>query len=107
MKLIIAIISNKDTNNVTEAITQNGYSVTKISSAGQFLTDGHTTIMVGCDDDKVEKLFEILKKNLTKRIVKTPGVTSTLSGSFLNQAVDVEEYGGVAFTLDVEDFQKF
>ena len=44
---------------------------------------------------------------ITKRVVKTPGVTSTVSGSLLNQAVDVEEYGAVAFTINVEDFNKF
>ena len=54
-----------------------------------------------------EKISYKSKANITKRVVKTPGVTSTVSGSLLNQAVDVEEYGAVAFTINVEDFNKF
>ena len=34
-------------------------------------------------------------------------VASTLNGTLLKQPVDVEEYGGVAFVIDVEDFVKF
>jgi uncharacterized protein YaaQ len=107
MKLVIAIVSNKDTDSVLSAVSLEGYFATKISTKGQFLVDGHTTILIGCQDNEVEKLFDILKNNSTKRVVTSQGVTSTASGSLLNQSVDVEEYGVVAFTIDVEDFQKF
>lgn len=107
MKLVMTIVSNSDTEKVLAAVAQNGYFATKVSTTGQFLVDGHTAIIIGCADEKVEKLYEILKNNVTKRVVKTPGVTSTITGSLLNQAVDVEEYGAVAFTINVDDFQKF
>lgn len=107
MKLVITIISNKDAERVLDAIAQNGYFATKISTTGQFLVDGHTAILICCEEEKVDKLFEILKENVSKRVVKTKGVTSTLTGSLLKQAVDVEEYGAVAFVSDVERFEKF
>ena len=107
MKLVMTIVSNSDAEKVTAAMSQNGYSATKISTTGQFLVDGHTAILIGCEDDRVEKLYDILKSNVKKRVVKTPGVKSTITGSLLNQEIDVEEYGAVAFTLDVENFQKF
>lgn len=107
MKLVITIISNSDVERVSDNLAQNGYFSTKISTTGQFLIDGHTALLIGCDDEKVEALYEILKSSVTKRTVRTPGVTSTLAGSLLKQAVDVEEYGAVAFTLDVDSFQKF
>lgn len=106
MKLVIAIISNSDAEKVMSAITQNGYSSTKISTRGQFLVDGHTTLLVGCDDEKVKPLLEIMKKSATKRTVESTGVTSTISGSLLKQAVDVEKYGIVAFVINVEEFYK-
>ena len=107
MKLVMTIISNSDAEKVLDAVAREGYQATKISTTGQFLTDGHTAILIGCDDEKVEKLYGILKDNVKKRVVKTPGVKSTVTGSLLNQEIDVEEYGAVAFTLDVESFQKF
>ncbi len=88
-------------------IGENGYSATKISTTGQFLVDGHTAILIVCDENRVEKLFEVIKESVSKRFVKTPGVTSTIHGSLLNQSVDVEEGGGIAFVVNVEDFKKF
>ncbi|MBQ8077674.1 MAG: cyclic-di-AMP receptor [Eubacterium sp.] len=107
MKLVMTIISNSDVDKVLAVAAREGYSATKIATTGQFLVDCHTAVIVGCDDDKVEKFYSILKDNVKKRTVKTCGVKSTLSGSFLKQEIDVEEHGAVAFTLDVEDFHKF
>ncbi|MBR0411990.1 MAG: cyclic-di-AMP receptor [Eubacterium sp.] len=107
MKLVITIISNSDVDKVLAATARDGYSATKIATTGQFLVDGHTAVFFGCEEDKVEKLYSILKENVKKRTVKKTGVKSTLAGSLLNQEIDVEENGAVAFTLDVEDFRKF
>lgn len=106
MKLAIIIISNSDSEKVLNAVAVNGYSVTNISTAGQFLADGHTTLFIGCEDNKIERLYEIIRKTVTKREIKTTNVTSTVTGSLLNQAVDVEKNGAVVFTLDVSDFRK-
>lgn len=103
----MTVISNSDVEKVLGAISEKGYFATKISTVGQFLVDGHTGVLVGCDDEKVPALYEILKENVTKRTVQTPGVKNTLSGSLLNQAVDVEVGGAVAFTINVDDFHKF
>lgn len=107
MKLVITIISNSDTGKVLEAVAQHSFFVTKISTTGQFLVDGHTAILIGCEDDRVEELYDVIKQNVTKRVVKSAGVTSTITGSLLNQAVDVEEFGGVMFTINVEEYKKF
>ena len=106
MKLVIAIISNSDSEKVISAIAQAGYSSTKISTRGQFLVDGHTTLLVGCDDEKVNALLEIMKNSATKRVVESTGVTSTIDGSLLKKAVDVEKYGIVATIINVEEFIK-
>ena len=39
-------------------------------------------------------------------LVRHVGVDSTLQGSLLKKPVDVEEYGAVAFVLDVDQFRK-
>ena len=58
------------------------------------------------EDHKVEQLFDVLKKHVTKRVVRQAGVASTLEGSLLRQPVDVEEYGAVAFVINVDEFRK-
>ncbi|MDE6766581.1 MAG: cyclic-di-AMP receptor, partial [Eubacterium sp.] len=76
------------------------------STAGQFLEGGHTTILFGVDDEKVDFLFDVLESNVTKRVIRKSGVESTIEGSLLKKPVDVEEYGAVAFVIDVEQFKK-
>ncbi|MCC8073022.1 MAG: cyclic-di-AMP receptor [Clostridiales bacterium] len=107
MKLIILIVSNKDLNNIISAVSVEGFFSTRISTAGQFLEGGHSTVLIGVKDDEVENLFSVIQKNVTKRVVRKTGVESTLEGSLLKKPVDVEEYGGVAFVIDVEEFRKF
>lgn len=106
MKLVMAVISNKDVSKVLDAITKEGFASTRISTTGQFLADGHTTLFIGTEDHKVEQLFDVLKKHVTKRVVRQAGVASTLEGSLLRQPVDVEEYGAVAFVINVDEFRK-
>ena len=54
----------------------------------------------------LKSIYSIIKKNVTKRVVRHVGVDSTLQGSLLRKPVDVEEYGAVAFVLDVDQFRK-
>ncbi len=106
MKLVIAIVSNKDLVKVLAATSAEGFFSTKISTEGQFLRDGQTTVLFGVKDENVEKLFSIIKDNVTKRIIKKKGVESTVEGSLLKKPVDVEENGAVAFVVNVENFRK-
>ena len=106
MKLVIAIVSNSDLAKVNSATSAEGFFSTNVSTKGHFLASGHTTILFGVNDDKVEELFSILEKNVSKRIIRQKGVDSTLEGSLLKKPVDVEENGAVAFVVNVEDFRK-
>lgn len=106
MKLVLAIVSNRDLSKVLAAASAEGFFSTKVSTAGQFLEGGHTTILFGVDDEKVDFLFSVLESNVTKRVIRKSGVESTIEGSLLKKPVDVEEYGAVAFVIDVEQFKK-
>lgn len=106
MKMVVVIISNKDLTNVLAATSAEGFFSTKVSTAGQFLEGGHTTILFGVEEEKVDLLFDVIEKKVTKRVIKQTGVESTLEGSLLKKPVDVEEYGAVAFVIDVEQFKR-
>lgn len=106
MKLVIAIVSNKDLGAVLSATSAEGFFSTKIATQGQFLQSGQTTILFGVEDSRVDCLFEIIEKNVTKRVLKQTSVESTIEGSLLKKPVDVEEFGAVAFVINVEEFKK-
>lgn len=63
MKLIIAIVHDTDSDPISHALTLNDLRVTQIASTGGFLRKGHSTLLIGLDDDRVEKALEIIRQN--------------------------------------------
>ena len=106
LKLIISMVSNGDTETVMNALSKNGYFATKVGTKGQFLADGHTTLLIGSKPEEVENIIEIIKNSVTKRTVVSNGVDSTLTGTLLQAPVEVETGGAVVFVIDVEQFEK-
>ena len=55
MKLILAIVSNDDASAVTSALTKNNFYMTRLATTGGFLRAGNTTLIVGTEDELVDK----------------------------------------------------
>lgn len=106
MKLIMAIVSGDDSSKVSRALTKSNYSVTKLATTGGFLMSGNTTFIVGTDDDKVEGVLEILRKNSKTRKQMVPTSASYGVGMFSSMPIEVQVGGAVVFILDVEQFIK-
>lgn len=106
MKLILAIVSGEDSNAVTRSLNENGYFVTKLSTTGSFLAKGNSTLIIGCEEDKVDKAIELIgaeAKTRTETIV--PGASfDVVIPSFTTAEVRVG--GATIFVLDVEKFIK-
>ena len=85
MKLVLSIASNNDIPKIISELAKEGYFTTRLSTTGQFLADGHTLIMSGTEDEKVDDLIAIVKENVTKRTVDISGVESTLEGTLLKK----------------------
>jgi uncharacterized protein YaaQ len=62
MKLIISIIRDTDTEPVSRALTSAEFRVTCIASTGGFLRRGYSTLLIGLDDDQVEKALQIIRE---------------------------------------------
>jgi len=60
MKLIIAIIRDKESDDVLQSLIQGEFRVTRIASTGGFLRRGMTTLMIGVEDEKVEEAIQIV-----------------------------------------------
>lgn len=64
MKMIIAIVRDRDTNPVSTALTSAEFRVTHIASTGGFLRRGNSTLFIGVDDEKVDQALEVIRTNL-------------------------------------------
>ncbi|NMA65505.1 MAG: hypothetical protein GX957_04585 [Clostridiaceae bacterium] len=108
MKLLIAIVSDEDSNILADKLNRKGFSITKLCSTGGFLKSGNTTFLIATDDEKVDEAIDIIRETCkSKRRMIAP---EKLAGSFgtFNMAMPVEVNigGATVFTLNIEQFIK-
>ena len=107
MKLIMAIVSNEDSNAVSHAITKAGYSVTKLATTGGFLRSGNSTLISGVEDDQVENVISLIAKNASSRTQVVPSMSGSMDvGVYSSFPVEVTVGGSTIFVLNVERFEK-
>lgn len=61
MKMILAILRDEDSENVSHELVKSEYRVTRIASTGGFFRRGSTTLMIGVADDKVEDAIQVIR----------------------------------------------
>ena len=106
MKLILAIMSNDDSPAVSSALTKENYQVTRLATKGGFLSAGNTTLIVGTDDDKVDKAIEVISEYSRRRTEVVPSTASYDIGRYASFPVEVQVGGATIFIMDVEQFIK-
>jgi uncharacterized protein YaaQ len=63
MKLIIAIVKDSDALEVTDALVEQQYGVTRMASTGGFLRRGNVTLLIGVENDEVERVFRLIQEH--------------------------------------------
>ena len=106
MKLILAIISNDDAKSCTSALNKARFHVTRLATTGGFLAAGNTTLIIGCNDDEVEKAIEIIGGESQRRKEAVPATMAGDMGNLISYPMEVEVGGATIFVLNVEDFKK-
>ena len=59
MKMIYAIVSSDDGTRVTDVLTENHFSVTRLATTGGFLKKGNATLMIGTEAEKVDQAAKV------------------------------------------------
>jgi len=65
MKMIILIVKDSDSDEITQALTADKYRITRVASTGGFLRSGVVTIFIGVRDERAELVLELIRKTLT------------------------------------------
>ena len=106
MKLILAIVSNDDAPAVSTALTKNNFYITRLATTGGFLRAGNTTIIVGTEDENVERVIELIGSEAKRRTEIVPSTASYDIGRYASFPVEVQIGGATIFVLDVDQFRK-
>lgn len=108
MKLIIAIVHQRDQQRVTDGLLQAGYQFTNIATTGGFLRDGNTTLLIGAQDEVVEDVIALIRKFCSTReqFVNQPVPDVMGAGAAIMNPVKVNVGGAIVFVVDVEKFER-
>ncbi|KMJ56746.1 MULTISPECIES: cyclic-di-AMP receptor [Bacillaceae] len=109
MKMIMAVIQDKDSNRLMNALVEHNFRATKLASTGGFLKSGNTTFMIGTEDVRVQKALDIIKDNCQHRqqLVAPVSPMGGNADSYVPYPVEVEVGGATVFVLPVEHFHQF
>lgn len=109
MKLVMAVIQDKDSNRLLQALGEERFQVTKLASTGGFLKEGNTTLIIGCKDENVDDVLQIIKGNCSQReqMVAPISPMGGSADSYIPKPVKVEVGGATVFVLPVESFYQF
>ncbi len=106
MKLVMAIMSKNDSSVVMDALTEENFQVTKMASTGGFLKSGNTTLLIGVEDNKTNKVIDIISRYSSKRTQLAIDTSPMYLGSLSNTPAEVTTGGAIIFVLDVDRFEK-
>jgi uncharacterized protein YaaQ len=61
MKLIMAIVKDSDAMDVSDALVEHGFRVTRVASTGGFLRRGRVTLLIGVEEDSLDMVFGLIE----------------------------------------------
>jgi uncharacterized protein YaaQ len=108
MKMVVAIVHADDAGALTRSLSQAGYGVTHVKSAGGFLRKQNATVFAGVPDRDVDRVLEIIRvrcQSRTEQVSPLPPVVEP-GEVYMPYPMEVEVGGATVFVLDVERFEK-
>lgn len=92
-KLIIAVVQNEDADDVVDALLEDEFRATRLASTGGFLRRGNTTLMIGADEDQVDRVLGLIRQHAR-------------SGSVPAESGEAAPAAATVFVLDLEEYQR-
>lgn len=109
MKMLVAVVQDKDSARLSQMLVKKGFRATKLASTGGFLRAGNTTFLVGAEDERIPEIIDIIQQSCKSRKQMVSPVSPLGSGvdAFLTYPLEVQVGGAAVFVLDVEQFHSF
>lgn len=109
MKMILAIIQDKDANRLANRFIDQNIRATKLSSTGGFLKAGNATFIIGIEDERVDEVLKIIEETskARKSYVQSPITLDLSMDGQVPYPIEVEVGGATVFVMPVENFLRF
>lgn len=109
MKLVVAVVQDKDSPRLAQNLVKTGIRATKLASTGGFLHAGNTTFLIGAADERVADVLELIRSSSRSReqVVTPMSPVGSQVESYVPYPVTVQVGGATVFVLDIEQFEQF
>lgn len=109
MKLIIAVVQDKDSAKLAQNLVKENIRATKLASTGGFLHAGNTTFLIGTEDHLVDHVKSVIQQSCKAReqVVAPMSPMGASMESYIPYPVNVQVGGATVFVLDIEQFAQF
>ncbi|WP_372426817.1 cyclic-di-AMP receptor [Mammaliicoccus sciuri] len=109
MKMVIAIVQDQDSQNLSEALIEKNFRATKLATTGGFLRAGNTTFLCGVKDERVDELLRVIDGTCGNREQLVSPITPMggSADSYIPYPVEVEVGGATVFVMPIEHFHQF
>jgi uncharacterized protein YaaQ len=108
VKLVLAIVQEKDSGRLMDALTEAGFQATLLASTGGFLRTGNATLLIGVEDGQVERVLEVVRQTCRVReqlMSPIPPVVEPVD-AYAAYPVKVQVGGAVVFVLSVDRMER-
>ena len=109
IKLVLAIVQEKDVGRLIDALTEDGFNATMLASTGGFLREGNSTLLIGVEDPQVEQVLGVIQRTSHRReqfVSPMPPAVEPVD-SYVTYPVKVEVGGAIVFVVQVEQMARF
>ncbi|MBT9152873.1 MAG: hypothetical protein DDT35_01100 [Firmicutes bacterium] len=110
MKLVIAVVQDKDSSKLVEGLGEKGFRSTKLASTGGFLKAGNTTLLIGVEDPEVGEVLSSIRAICQAREELVTPMAPMGSGaveSYIPYPIEVQVGGATVFVVDVAQFHRY
>jgi uncharacterized protein YaaQ len=109
MKLIIAIVHDRDRQKTADALVREGFRFTKLASTGGFLREGNTTFMIAVEPEQVDAVLAVVDESSKTReqYVNLLPPDAAAVGAFVANPISVRVGGAIVFVVPIERFEKY
>jgi uncharacterized protein YaaQ len=109
MKMIIAIVQDQDSQELSDQLVKNNFRATKLATTGGFLRAGNTTFLSGVEDERVDEILKVIDDTCGNREQLVSPITPMggSADSYIPYPVEVEVGGATVFVMPVEAFHQF
>ena len=108
MKLVLAVLHNKDADSCVTALNDAGFACTRLGSSGGFLDRENATLLIGVEATQVDKVIELIRGRAKRRNerLQAPAAAGPAAGTAAPPPVDVEVGGATVFVLAIDRFER-